>query len=226
MDEKEHDAITQTSGSMQKTIANIQRLIENNIPVSINCPIMSVNQNAMVDVCKYAKKLGVDVKFALKIIPSQNRDKDIEKLNVFSKDFILAAICNPEIRLYRNVLENIRISEPKTRYCQTGFRSITFDAQGNMLICNAYRKKCGSLRYSTVEELWRDSALLNLWREHTSLIREKCRSCPAYAYCEPCPAHSYTQSGDEDSIDEITCLFGKAFYAADTEYIAKGGEAR
>ena len=225
VDEKEHDAITRTSGSMHKTMANIKRLVENNIPVSINCPVMSVNQNAMAGICRYAKDLGVDVKFALKIIPSQNKDKNIEKLNVFSKNFILAAMYNPEIRLYMNELENIRISGPKTRYCQTGFRSITFDAQGNMLICNAYRKQCGSLRTSTVKDLWRDSELLNLWREKTSLIMEKCRMCPAYAYCEPCPAHSYTQSGDEDSIDELTCLFGKAFYAADIEYLDRGGEA-
>ena len=98
--EKEHDAITQSSGSMRKTIANIERLIENGIPVSINCPIMSVNRNAMASICKYAKRLGIDVKFALKIIPSQNKDKNIEKLNVFSKDFILKAIVQKRIGEY------------------------------------------------------------------------------------------------------------------------------
>jgi len=219
--ESEHDAITQLPGSMEKTISNIKRLIENGIPVTLNCPIMTVNQYAMVDMCKFARDLGVDVRFALKIIPSQDKSKHIEGLNAFNKDFILSAMRNPEIELYKYELENIRMSRPSNRYCQTGFRSITFDAQGNMLICNAYRKNCGSLFVSTVKELWHGSSELNLWRNKTSVVRAKCQSCPAYAYCEPCPAHSFTQSGNEESIDELTCRFGNAFYAADLEFLGK-----
>ena len=220
----EHDAITQFPGSMQKTITNIKRLIENGIPVSINCPIMSINKNAMADMRKFADSLGIDIKFALKIIPSQYNNKHIENLNVFNKEFILSSMLNPKIELYKNELENIRESNPGKRYCQTGFRSITFDAQGNMLICNAYRKNCGSLKNTTVKNLWRNSSNLRQWREKTSLIREKCQKCDAYAYCEPCPAHSYTLTGDENNIDELTCLFGKDFFAADMENIKKGGE--
>ena len=222
--ECEHDAITQSPGSMQKTIENIKILLENNIPVSLNCPIMKINKNAMKGMRNFAKSLGIDVQFALKIIPSQDKEKNIESLNVFDKDFILSAISNPEIQLYKKELNNIRSSKPQNRYCQTGFRSITFDAQGNMLICNAYRKNCGSLKDVTVERLWNDSPQLNDWRRKKSIVREKCHKCPAYAYCEPCPAHSFTQSGDESNIDELTCLFGSNFYAADIEYLGKGGE--
>jgi radical SAM protein with 4Fe4S-binding SPASM domain len=220
----EHDAITQFAGSMHKTVANIRRLIANGIPVSINCPVMSANQNSMIDLCRFAKELNIDVKFALKIIPSQNQTRHVEHFNVFDKDFILSAMCNPEIGLYAKELNSIRKGKSGVRYCQTGFRSITFNAQGEMLICNAYRKPCGSLNDVAVEDLWQSSPVLNHWRERTSLVRDECRECPAYSYCEPCPAHSYTQSGDEDSIDQLTCLFGKAFYAADIDYLKKGGE--
>ena len=222
--ECEHDAITQSPGSMKKTVENIKLLLENNVPVSLNCPIMKINKNAMEGMRNFANKLGVDVKFALKIIPSQDKSKKVESLNVFDKDFILSAMRNPEIQLYKNELNNIRSSKPQKRYCQTGFRSITFDAQGNMLICNAYRKNCGSLNDMNIESLWNDSTPLNNWRKEKSIVREKCNKCPAYSYCEPCPAHSFTQSGDEYNIDELTCLFGSNFYAADIEYLGKGGE--
>lgn len=220
--DSQHDFITQSSGSAQKTIANIKRLIDNHIPVSINCPVMKYNSDAMPSLRKFAADFGIDVKFALKIIPSQDKSRHIEDYNIFSKDYILAAIENPSIRLYQKELDNIRNSKPAQRYCQTGFRSVTFDAQGNMLICNAYRKKCGSLQNSNIKELWTTSNNLNLWREHTSLVIEKCLDCPAYAYCEPCPAHAYTLTGSEVSIDETTCQFGKAFYAADMEHNRKG----
>ena len=39
MNEVNHDAITQMKGSFNKTKSNILKLIENNIPVYINCPI-------------------------------------------------------------------------------------------------------------------------------------------------------------------------------------------
>lgn len=216
--EFEHDTITQLPGSMRETMANIERLLDNKIPVSLNCPIMSFNKNAMVGMCNFADEHGIKVKFALKIIPSQNRDAHIEDYNVFNKGFILSSMQNPIIKLYQNELAAIRKSRPHIRYCQTGFRSITFDAQGNMLICNAYRKNCGSLKYKSVKELWEQSEELNKWRNEISLVNKKCSICPAYSYCEPCPAHAYTIFGKDNMIDEITCKFGNAFYSADKEY--------
>ena len=94
----------------------------------------------------------------------------------------------------------------------------------NMLICNAYRKKCGSLNNSDIKTLWYHSEYLNKWRNEISLVRKKCYECPAYSYCEPCPAHSFTQTGDESNIDAITCMFGNAFYAADIDFRINGGE--
>lgn len=224
MVDSEHDLITQSQGSLKITKENVKKLIDNDIPVSLNCPIMIYNQNAMPALREFATKLGIEVKFALKIIPSQDRSLHIEDYNVFSKDFILDAIKNPQICLYQKELENIRQSRPNQRYCQTGFRSITLDAQGNMLICNAYRKQCGSLNSTSIKTLWYKSTNLNIWRKQTSLVIQKCLDCPAYAYCEPCPAHAFTQSGNESDIDETTCLFGKAFYAADMAYLGKDGE--
>ncbi len=219
--EFEHDIITQLPGSMKKTRANIERLLDNKIPVSLNCPIMSFNKTAMVGMRNFADEHGIEVKFALKIIPSQNRDVHIEDYNIFNKEFILSSMQNPKIKLYQNELAAIRKNQPQSRYCQTGFRSITFDAQGNMLICNAYRKNCGSLKDKSVKELWEQSEELNMWRNLTSLVNKKCSTCSAYSYCEPCPAHAYTLFGKDNMIDEITCRFGNAFYSADKEYVER-----
>lgn len=226
IDESEHDYITQAPGSAKITKENIKKLIDSGIPVSINCPIMTFNRNAMPAMRSFANQNGIDVKFALKIIPSQDRNLNIEDYNVFSTDFILNAIKDSQICLYEKELKKIRQSVHTQRYCQTGFRSVTFDAQGNMLICNAYRKKCGSLNKTNIKELWIESSGLNKWRNQTSFVRRKCLDCPAYAYCEPCPAHAFTQSGNESDIDKTTCLFGKAFYAADMAYLGREGEVK
>lgn len=223
IDEHIHDSITGVPGSCAKTKEMIKVLLDARLRVSVNCPVMSYNKDSMAAVKNFCTSLNIKAKFALKIIPSQCSEKHPESLNIFTKDFIQRCISDPKLALYADELPAIRSSSPAHRYCQTGFRSITFDAQGNMLICNAFRKKCGSLSGHTAKELWTHSKELDTWRNSISIVNAKCAHCPAYAYCEPCPAHSYTQTGDASSIDSITCKFGLAFYDADHHLSVKGG---
>ncbi|NJK96264.1 MAG: radical SAM protein [Bacteroidales bacterium] len=51
-----HDEITQVKGSFEKTKNSILKLIENDIPLQISCPIMIQNKNCYDDVINWAKK--------------------------------------------------------------------------------------------------------------------------------------------------------------------------
>ena len=213
-----HDKITLTPGSLRRTLKSVEFLVTKNVPISINCPVMILNVKDMEQVQRYCDQKGLACNFAFKIIPSQEADKETEKLNCFSAELLSKCMKNNNIRLYRDILGNIRASKPGDRYCQAGFRSITVDAQGNIIICNAYRKKCGNIRDDELVEIWSNSQRLNDWRNIISKVNDKCKKCLAYAYCEPCPAHAYTLTGDDTKIDDITCAFGKAFYQADSKY--------
>ena len=52
-----HDEITQVKGSFEKTKNAILKLIENDIPLQISCPIMKQNKNYYGDVIKWAGKI-------------------------------------------------------------------------------------------------------------------------------------------------------------------------
>lgn len=218
---KTHDSITGKFGSCISTINTITSLVQNRIPVTINCPVMQNNKDDMHLVKKFADELGVSCNFSFKIIPSQNLDKNTKSLNCFSSQFLYECMINPQIELYKNILPNIRKASIPKRYCQTGFRSITFDSQGNVLLCNAYRKICGSIQNTDIKQIWTSSKELTEWREVTSIINDKCRNCKAFAYCEPCPAHEYTLTGNENSIDSLTCYFGNEFCKADEQICSK-----
>ncbi len=56
-----HDEITQMKGSFEKTKIAILKLIENDIPLQISCPIMKQNKNCYNDVINWAKKHKVHV---------------------------------------------------------------------------------------------------------------------------------------------------------------------
>ena len=216
-----HDRITAIPGSLEQTLKSIEFLVDNHVPVSVNCPVMTLNVKDMQPLQKYCNQKGITCNFAFKIIPAQENDKDTKALNCFSAELLAECMRNNDIRLYQNILDDIRRSRPGCRYCQTGFRSVTLDAQGNVLICNAYRKKCGNVKEQELAEIWSRSKRLHDWRHILSKVNDKCKNCPAYAYCEPCPAHAYTLTGDDTKIDDITCAFGMAFYQADSENKSK-----
>ena len=56
-----HDGITSVKGSLKSTIASVQKLIENDIPVQISCPIMKANMGSYKDVAEWGKRLGITV---------------------------------------------------------------------------------------------------------------------------------------------------------------------
>ena len=54
-----HDEITQTKGSFEKTKNAILKLVENNIPLQISCPVMKQNKRCYADVIDWAKSYNV-----------------------------------------------------------------------------------------------------------------------------------------------------------------------
>ena len=221
-----HDSITTISGSCQKTMQSLAQLAAKGFPITINCPVMTINQNSLQMVKAFADSIGAPCHFSFKIIPCQESQKDTLQLNCFTVDFLRQCMVDSKINLYHDILPDIRQCMPGERYCQTGFRSITLDAQGDALLCNAYRKSCGNLKDTSLKQIWTSSDALVRWRNTTSLINSTCKNCKAFAYCEPCPAHAFTLTGNESAIDALTCSFGKAFYEADQCILActEGGE--
>lgn len=221
-----HDAITTIPGSCQKTMKALTQLAARGFPVTINCPVMTINQGSLQSVKEFADSIGASCHFSFKIIPCQETKKDTLQLNCFTADLLQQYMVDSKIKLYHDILPSIRQCIPGERYCQTGFRSITLNAQGSVMLCNAYRKSCGNLKNSSLKQIWTSSDALLRWRTTTSLINKTCKNCKAFAYCEPCPAHEFTLTGNEFTIDSLTCSFGKAFYEADQCILArtKGGE--
>ena len=49
-----HDAITTVAGSFHKTMSSIEKLLENDIPLQISCPVMKLNKKSFIDVLNWA----------------------------------------------------------------------------------------------------------------------------------------------------------------------------
>jgi len=211
-----HDSITGKVGSLDKTLAAIKTLKENGFYVRASVSIFEANKTEVLSIHNLCKELDIDAGYNFKIIPAIDRNKDTVVLNCFDKEEMIGYITDPELKLFHREIKNSSKKENTipVHYCYTGFRSITITYDLNVVICNAYRKLCGNITESSIEEIWECSNVLNHWRTVGSLVNDKCKSCDAYQYCEPCPAHQYTKDGADDTIDELTCTYGKMFKEA------------
>lgn len=75
IDSNIHDGITQMKGSFKKTKNAILKLIKNDIPLQISCPIMKQNRNCYAKVIKWAETYKIHVGDDYGIIGEYNHKK-------------------------------------------------------------------------------------------------------------------------------------------------------
>lgn len=79
MDSNVHDKITQKKGSFKQTKKSIIKLIENDIPLQISCPILRFNKDFYSEVTKWADQYNINVNNDYVIIGKYNHDiKNLE----------------------------------------------------------------------------------------------------------------------------------------------------
>jgi radical SAM protein with 4Fe4S-binding SPASM domain len=211
-----HDYITKIPGSFDKTVEAISKLMKAHIPIAVNATIFSINSGEVYNIHKFCKNIGVECNYNFKIIPSVDVEHDVLCYNCFDEDMMFKYLIDDELMMFCKEISQIEnnVTNNQVRYCATSFRSITVSYALDVLLCNAYRKKCGNLLEESTESIWKHSYEINLWRSNYSLVKDSCKNCRAYAFCEPCPAHNFTKTGGNSDIDEITCKYGEMFYNA------------
>jgi radical SAM protein with 4Fe4S-binding SPASM domain len=223
-----HESITQTKGSFKATLESIRNMVACDIPVTINCPIMSLNQDCVEETIDLARSLGTRCEVSFKIAPSYKVNKWTRTLNCFSKEVLLTLVSKPNVRLYDGLMCKYQAGggevTPK-HYCQAGFRSFTVSSQGEVILCTAFRYPCGNLQDQPIRNIWEQGKFLQMWRNDISIVNARCRECLAFQFCEPCPANTYTTSGRLREIDELTCQFGKTLYEVAKAH-HQGGDVR
>jgi radical SAM protein with 4Fe4S-binding SPASM domain len=212
MDPEEHDFITRAPGSHRKTMRTIERVIENDIPLKISCPIMKVNRHAFREVAKWAWPLGIDVNTDFVLFactdfdsyPLQNRLSLAE-----AEELIRDMIDNDPA--YRRFLD---FRDPpidprklaKSPCCGAGRDTICLDANGDYFFCPLFRRKLGSAYKDSLADLWANSAEIAEIRRTSWSNFPKCMECDAFHFCSMCFARNYNEGkGDIFKINEHCC---------------------
>jgi len=214
MIQEEHDAITKIKGSFIKTKASIEKLVANNIPVQISCPVMKTNYHSYKDVLKYAYSLNIraHTDFIMMAQSDFNTENLEQRLNLKETKLLLEDIVETDKDYTENNLtqEPISFDIEKIRdlpICGVGIDNICLSSNGDYFPCSGWQGYIlGNANRQTLQEIWNDSDKIKFLRSITNGSFPQCLNCDARDYCAMCLVRNFNENnGDMFKISKHFC---------------------
>ncbi|MEG1567623.1 MAG: radical SAM protein [Anaerovoracaceae bacterium] len=217
MDPNIHDEITQMKGSFEKTQKAILKLIENDIPLQISCPIMKQNRNSYEDVIKWAESYKLQVGDDYVIIGRYNHTTN--NLNCrMSIDEIKELIRN-KVTNNANYIEQLKIEaekkgniDPNDFICSVCHSSICIAENGNVYPCAGWQDYIvGNVKNTSLCDIWNSSEKVQYLRDLRKHNFPKCLKCSDKEFCTMCMVRNANENsqGDPLAVNEYFCSIAK-----------------
>ncbi len=213
MDSDIHDGITQVKGSLEKTKNAILKLIENDIPLQISCPIMKQNKNCYNEVINWAKKHNIHVGDDYGIIARYNHTTQNLSCRL-SMDEIKEVI-DDKITNDSKYIEQIEIEAEKKKnmtsddfVCSVCHSSICIADNGNVHPCAGWQDYIvGNIKETSLNDIWKKSQKVHYLRSLRRKDFPKCIQCSDKEFCTMCMVRNANESpqGDPLVVNEFFC---------------------
>lgn len=212
-----HDEITQMKGSYEKTKNAILKLVENDIPLQISCPIMKQNKNCYDDVIKWAEKHKIHVGADSVIIARYNHTT--QNLNCRLsineiKDVITAKIANDA-----KYLEQMEMEAEKKKHitsndlvCSVCHSSICIADNGNVYPCAGWQDYIvGNVKETSLKDIWDNSEKVMYLRGLRNQDFPNCIQCTDKEFCTMCMVRNANENplGNPLAVNEYFCNIAK-----------------
>lgn len=212
-----HDEITQMKGSFEKTKNAILKLIENDIPLQISCPIMKQNINCFDDVVNWAKKYNIQVGADYVIIAKY--DHTTQNLNCRLSINEIEKIINNKVANDDKYLEQIEVEAEKKKLivptdfvCSVCHSSICIGDNGNVYPCAGWQDYIvGNMKETSLNNIWNHSEKVQYLRDLRNKDFPKCIQCIDKEYCTMCMVRNANENpnGDPLVVNEFFCNIAK-----------------
>jgi len=199
-----HDSITQLKGSFYKTMDNILRLIENDIPLQISCPTMKQNKDCFAEVLKWAHehKVRAETDYIMMARYDHTTDNLDNRLSFDEVGKIISDIIENNLN-YQEELSKTDFEIAESRnidndiVCGVCIDSICMIANGNVYPCAGWQDYiCGNIRETPLKEIWENSPKVQYLRSLRKKDFPKCTSCVDKAFCAMCMVRNANENPD------------------------------
>lgn len=191
-----HDAITQVKGSFERTLKAAKNCALIGIPINIKAPILTETVSDVAALSALAEELGASIELGRSIIPRKDGNTEGIKLKIRSQNGY--DVLSEELEKALGAPEhNGSMRADGGRLCGAGDHSLCITPNGYVTPCNSFPLVVGTVRESTVREIWESSPQLTWWRSHNQRsARLGCESCPDVDPCIYCPGEAMIRAGD------------------------------
>ena len=208
-----HDEITQTKGSFEKTKNAILKLIENDIPLQISCPIMKQNKNCYDDVKNWAKKHNVHVGDDYIIIARYNHTtQNLNcRLSISEVEEVINDIAVNDIRYFEQMekeAEKKKDISSNDFICSVCHSSICISDNGSVYPCAGWQDYIvGNIKETSLEDIWNNAEKIKYLRSLRRKDFYKCIQCPDQEFCTMCMVRNANEDplGDSLAVNEYFC---------------------
>jgi radical SAM protein with 4Fe4S-binding SPASM domain len=215
MNEEVHDSITHLSGSCKKTKEAILKLIENDIPLQINCPVMKQNKGCYVGVTKWAEEHRVRAitDYIMMARYDHTTDNLDNRLSLEETGDIIKDIIKTDLEYKKRLLEtDFSVAENRDIsneiICGVCISSLCMVANGNIYPCAGWQGYvCGNIMEQTLQEIWKNSPKVQYLRSLRKKDMPECMNCADRHFCAVCMVRNANENpeGDPFKINKNFC---------------------
>ncbi len=197
-----HDALTKIKGSFERTVQGIRNLREQDVKVTLKCPITQINQHELFEIKALADELTSPMSFDAVITPKDDGNQD--PLSLAADSEIIEKYWGEWFGPLHDGMLPPRANHcaaDSTANCGSGRSGFTLDPYGNILPCVAWRKEAGNiLEIEDLRALWVDSPVLNEVRQTSVDVRKDLDNHEDGKYFTFCMGVADTQTGDPKAL--------------------------
>ena len=203
MDPDEHDKITQLKGSQAKTLRNLERLIEAQVPVQVSCPTMRTNFRSYKKVLEWASahrcKAQTDfIMMARTDFSTDNLDErlTLEETKQLIEDMLVADVDYGEyIEEYKPRTDIEKLKEEPV--CGVAVDNICLAANGTYYPCSGWQGLAVGTVEQSLKDVWENSPQLKMLRGIKKKSFPKCLTCADKDFCAMCLVRNFNESGGD-----------------------------
>lgn len=214
MDAETHDEITNVQGSHEKTVSNILKLIKNNVPIQINCPVMKQNKDSFYKVIEWGQnhKCTVNTDYLIMARADRSTDNLSNRLTNEDLEKVIGLFLENDAVVRSNIknlneydLVDVSLDD---RVCGVGITTLCMVTNGDVYPCAGWQKFiCGNIKNNPLKKIWKDSPQVNYLRGLRQRDFKKCIDCKDKDFCLMCMSRNSNEdeNGDIFNIPPITC---------------------
>lgn len=212
-----HDAI-RGSGTFERTLKNIRKLIQNDIAVYIMFTLQRSNMHDLPSLFDLAVKEGISGLTIERCVPCGNgahlRESFLSPQEIRETFQYISDRADEEyakgnsliVRKFRTLWVNldpdrckvgneIPIQKELGAICSIGLDGLTILPDATVLPCRRLNIPIGNLKTDSIFNIWYTSDIL--WKiRNKSNLKGKCKTCDLIARCSGCRAMAYAITGD------------------------------